>query len=255
MSQTTLRPEEHQRYARQMMLDGWGEETQRRLKDTTVFVAGAGGLGSPVAMYLAVAGVGHIRLCDFDAPEYSNLNRQILHDPSRIGVNKAVSGQQTLATLNPDVEVIALPEMIDENSVERLVGDATLILDCMDNFPTRYLLNRLCIARGIPMVHGSVWGLEGRVTFLHPPRTPCLRCMVPDAPPKETFPVVGATPGVIGSLQVVEALKYLTGRGQLLEGRLLSWDGLAGTTRSFRLRHDPSCPDCAAARAAAGDTV
>jgi adenylyltransferase/sulfurtransferase len=232
-------------YHRQMMLDGWGEKVQEKLKDATVFVAGAGGLGSPASIYLAVAGIGQIRLCDFDRPDWSNLNRQILHDSSRIGINKAVSGKKTLEKLNGLIRVAALPEKITEESVDRLVGKSDVILDCMDNFETRYVLNDCAIRLGIPMIHASVRGLEGRLTFLHPPETPCLRCLIPEAPPREVFPILGATPGVIGSLQAMEAIKYLSGVGQLLKGRLLVWDGAGQEFLTMKLQHDPNCRACA----------
>jgi adenylyltransferase/sulfurtransferase len=240
----TLSDSERERYKRQMMLPGWGEETQLLLRRKTAFIAGAGGLGSPVATYLAVAGVGRLVLCDFDAPEYSNLNRQILHDPTRLGVNKAVSAQISLRALNPDIEVVALPTRIDEDNVRALLEGADIVLDCMDNFPTRYLLGEACLELDIPLVHGAVWGLDGRLTFVHAPRTPCLRCLVPEAPPKEVFPVLGATPGVIGCLQALEALKCLTGLGEPLAGQLLLFEGATVSFRKLRLRRDPSCPTC-----------
>ena len=239
-----LSENELSRYNRQMMMEGWGIEVQERLKASTVFVAGAGGLGSPVSIYLAVAGVGNIRICDFDAPEYSNLNRQILHNPTRIGVNKALSGKQTLEELNSDVSVTAFTVKIDEDTVDELVGTSSLILDCMDNFPTRYVLNECAIRKGIPMVYGSIWGMEGRLSFLHPPETPCLRCIFPEAPPKEVFPVVGATPGVIGSLQALEAIKYLTGVAPNLKGKLMVWDGTKAEFRNYKAPRDPGCIAC-----------
>lgn len=241
----TLSKNERERYARQMMLPGWGEQTQAKLKKSTAFVAGAGGLGSPVATYLAVAGVGRIVLGDFDAPEYSNLNRQILHDPTRIGVNKAVSAMISLRTLNPDVEAVACTERIEAANVRELLSGADIVLDCMDNFPTRFLLNQTCFELGIPLVHGAVWGLDGRLTFVHAPRTPCLACLVREAPPKEVFPVLGATPGVIGCLQALEALKYLSGLGEPLAGQLLVWEGATTSFRKLKLRRDPTCPVCA----------
>lgn len=240
-----LFPDERARYARQILLDGWGETTQERLKQTTVFVAGAGGLGSPVSMYLAVAGIGEIRIADFDTPDLSNLNRQILHDPTRIGTNKAVSAELTLSRLNSSVRITPLSTRIDEHNVDELVGGSALILDCMDNFPTRYVLDACARRKGIPLVHGSVWGMDGRVAVIDSPRTACLSCLYPVAPPKEIFPVVGATPGVIGSLQVVEALKILTGVGTPLYGRMLVWEGLLGSFRTYRIRKDPLCPACA----------
>lgn len=239
-----LSERELQRYNRQMMIPGWGQEIQEKLKGSTVFIAGAGGLGSPVSMYLAVAGVGQIRICDFDAPEYSNLNRQILHNHTRIGVNKAMSAKLTLEELNPDIQVTAITTKIDEQTVDELVGDAVLILDCMDNFPTRFALNACAIRKKIPMVYGSIWGMEGRLSFIHSPETPCLQCIFPEAPPKEVFPVVGATPGVIGTMQAMEAIKYLSGVAPNLKGQLLVWDGTKMDFRKYKTYRDPGCPAC-----------
>lgn len=240
----TLSVDEFERYKRQMMMEGWGSVAQEKLKNSTVFVAGAGGLGSPVAIYLAVAGVGHLRICDFDSPDLSNLNRQILHDTSRIGMNKAVSAKRTLDLLNQEVRVTAITDKITEQNAEQLIADSAIIVDCMDNFPTRYVLNRVATKNGIPLVHGAVWGMDGRLVSIHPPRTPCLVCLVPEAPPKEIFPVVGAAPGVIGSLQVIETLKFLTGVGKPLN-EVLVWEGAAMRFRRFRVPRDPECPVCA----------
>ncbi|MDX9715728.1 MAG: HesA/MoeB/ThiF family protein [Dissulfurispiraceae bacterium] len=239
-----LSQEEIKRYTRQMMMDGWGEETQEKLKNSTVFIAGAGGLGSPVSIYLAVAGVGNIRICDFDSPDWSNLNRQILHNHNRIGINKAISAKQTLDELNPQINITALPVKITAENVDELIGESAIIMDCMDNFPTRYILNEYAIRKKIPLVFGSIWGMEGRLSFLTPPETPCLKCMFPEAPPSETFPVVGATPGVIGSLQAIEAIKYLTGTGQNLKNKILVWEGRKMEFRTFKAFKDPECVLC-----------
>ena len=236
--------EDLKRYNRQMMMEGWGEETQRKLRHAVVFVAGAGGLGSPVSIYLAVAGVGNIRICDFDSPDWTNLNRQILHDHTRIGVNKAVSGRMTLEKLNPGIDVTAFDTTITEDNVDELVGNADIILDCMDNFPTRYVLNECAMRKNIPLVYGSIWGMDGRLSFIKSPETPCLQCLFPEAPPKEVFPVLGTTPGVIGSLQALEAIKYLTGVGSNLKGKLLVWDGNRVDFKTFRAPKDPECPAC-----------
>jgi adenylyltransferase/sulfurtransferase len=243
-----LNENELKRYHRQMMIDGWGESGQKKLKGCTVFVAGAGGLGSPLTIYLAVAGVGHIKVCDFDVPELSNLNRQILHDESRIGTNKAESAKLTLAKQNPNITITAVTDKIVAENVDTLVGNADIIVDCMDNFPTRYLLNEAAARKKIPLVHGSIWGLDGRITFIQSPETACLRCIFPEAPPKEVFPVVGVTPAVIGCLEAMETLKYLTGVGTNLKGRLLSWSGATMEFRTFKTRKDPRCPTCGAGR-------
>jgi len=232
------------RYHRQMMIAGWGEDGQEKLKSSHVFVAGAGGLGSPASIYLAVAGVGRITLCDFDRPELSNLNRQILHGDSRIGMNKAVSGQLTLKELNPSIQITAISSKIEAGNVDELVDDAHVILDCMDNFSTRYVLNECAIRKRIPLVHASVWGMEGRLTFIQSPETPCLRCIFPAVPSPEVFPVLGATPGAVGCLQAVEAVKYLTGIGENLKGRLLVWSGTDMEFDIYSITRNPDCPVC-----------
>ncbi|MBI4824658.1 MAG: HesA/MoeB/ThiF family protein [Nitrospirae bacterium] len=236
--------EELKRYNRQMLMQDWGEETQKKLKKSTVFIAGAGGLGSPTSIYLAVAGIGNIRICDYDAPDWSNLNRQILHNHNRIGVNKAISARETLKELNPDINVTAFTDKIVAENIADLVGEADIIVDCMDNFPTRYVLNDVGIKKGIPLVFGSIWGMEERLSFISPPETPCLKCIYPEAPPSETFPVVGATPGVIGSLQALEVIKYLTGIGENLKGKLMVWNGNKVEFKNYRAYKDPECPVC-----------
>jgi adenylyltransferase/sulfurtransferase len=242
--QIALTDGDRERYHRQIILSGWSEAGQERLKAARVFVAGAGGLGSPVSMYLAVGGVGHIAICDSDSPELSNLNRQILHNDSRIGMGKAESAKLTLSALNPSIEVEAIPSHIEADNVDDLVGDADIIVDCMDNFPTRYDLNECAIRKGIPLVHASVWGMEGRLTFIRSPETPCLRCIFPDSPPREVFPVVGAVPGMIGCLQAVETLKYVTGVGQCMKGRLLVWDGIDMDFITYPVAKNAECPAC-----------
>jgi len=241
-----LTPREQIRYQRQMLLPGWGEEGQQRLKKARVLVAGAGGLGSPAAIYLAVAGVGELVVVDHDGVDLSNLNRQILHREADVGRPKVASAWERLTSLNRDVDVQVFHETITVENVGRLVGDVQVIVDCLDNFPTRYLLNRVAIDRRIPLIHGAVWGLEGRLTFLEPGQTPCLRCLVPEAPPAETFPVVGATAGVIACLQATEVLKHLTGLGDVLRNRLLLYDGLTMEFQTLKVRRDPACPECGA---------
>jgi molybdopterin/thiamine biosynthesis adenylyltransferase len=232
------------RYHRQMLIEGWGEEGQRRLKEASVFVAGAGGLGSPVSIYLAVAGVGRIAICDADRVELSNLNRQILHNDARIGARKAASAARALQEMNPTIAIEAHADYLDEESVARIVGQPDVVVDCLDNYETRYLLNRYCLERGIPFVHGAVQGLMGQVTFLAPPETPCLRCIFPEAPPRSIFPVLGATPGIIGTIQAMETLKHLSGVGETLRGTLLIFDGEAMEFMPIRAGRAPSCPDC-----------
>ncbi len=240
-----LEARERERYRRQLILPGWGEGTQARLKAASVFIAGAGGLGSPVAQYLAAAGVGTLRICDSGRVELSNLNRQLLHSDRDLARPKVRSAARTVRRVNPHVRVVPLREVIDEGSVEELVGDAGLLLDCLDNFPTRQVLNAFAVRRGLPMIHAGVTGWCGQITFLHPPATACLACLVPESPPQEVFPILGATAGMLGCLQALEALKYLAGAGPLLVGRLLFCDGQAMQFQEVAVSRDPRCPVCA----------
>jgi adenylyltransferase/sulfurtransferase len=227
-----------------MLIPGWGEKGQIQLKSSTVFIAGAGGLGSPVALYLAVAGVGEIRLCDADTVELSNLNRQLLHPDSRVGKPKADSAAATLREWNPTLSIVPQSTFLTEKTAEQVVGRPNIVVDCLDNYETRYVLNAYCLGKRIPMVHGAIWGMTGQVTFLSPPETACLRCLTPEPPPRETFPVVGVTPGITGCLQAMEVLKFLTGTGTNLKGRLLTFDGEHMTFATFKIQRMKACPDC-----------
>lgn len=235
---------DRRRYNRQMLLPTWGEPGQLRLKAASVFIAGAGGLGSPVSLYLAAAGVGELRICDADRVEVSNLNRQILHSDERIGQPKSVSAERTLRTLNPTLKIVGVGDYLDQQSLARVVGRPDIVVDCLDNFETRYLLNSYCIQHNLPLVHAAVWGLLGQATFLHPPHTPCLRCIFPTPPERGNFPVVGATPGIMGCVQAMEVLKYLTGMGASLRGRMLIFDGEEMIFQDVCLERVASCPAC-----------
>jgi adenylyltransferase/sulfurtransferase len=237
-------PDTLKRYARQMMLPGWTIETQKKLARAKVFVVGAGGLGSPVALNLAMAGVGTIRICDADVVELSNLNRQCLHTEKSIGTNKADSAGATLSSINSKITVEPRSDRITDDNVDAVVGDCHVIVDCTDNFAARVALSRCSLKKGIPMVHGAIWGMEGRVTFFHPPQTPCFECMFSKAPPRKEVPVLGAAPSAIGSLQALETIKYLTGTGRLLKGRMLVLDGRAMEFQELKLEKDPLCPAC-----------
>jgi len=234
--------EERQRYARQILMIG--EEGQERIKAACVLVAGAGGLGTVIALYLAAAGVGHLRIIDCDVVEVSNLNRQILHWGRDVGRRKTDSAGEKLSALNPLIRIEALSCRIAEKNAGDMVRGCDLILDAMDNFPTRHLLNRMAVDQGIPFIHGAVRGLFGQATTVIPGKTPCLRCLFPVNPPQEVFPIIGATCGVIGSIEASEAIKLLTGQGKPLAGRLFLWDGLAGSADSLAIEKDPSCPVC-----------
>ncbi len=235
---------DQKRYHRQMLISGFGLEGQEKLKNATVFIAGAGGLGSPVATYLAVAGVGHLILVDMDVVDQSNLNRQILHWDENVGQKKIESGFAKLRRLNPEIRITALDVTIDDRNVYELTKDADVIIDAMDNYPTRFLLNKAAHFHSVPFVHGSVWGLGGQMMTIIPGITPCLSCLVNEAPPKEVFPVLGATPGVIGTLQVTETIKLITGIGKPVLNRLLLYDGEYMNFHVVSIKKDPDCTVC-----------
>jgi adenylyltransferase/sulfurtransferase len=234
-----------QRYDRQIMFRGFGREGQEKLKKAKVFLAGAGGLGSPVAYYLAAAGIGTIVIADNDVVDLSNLNRQILHWEENIGKLKVDSAAHKLRSFNSGIKVQAVSETIGESNVANLVGDADIIVDAMDNLPARYLLNHTAQRKGIPFVHGAVNGFEGRVMTVLPGKTACLNCLYHGAEvPKSKFPVVGVTPGVIGCIEATEVIKYITGLGELLTDRLLNYDGLSMKFTEFKINRDPDCRHC-----------
>jgi adenylyltransferase/sulfurtransferase len=237
-----LSDDEKIRYSRQIRL--FGEQGQERLKRTSVFIAGAGGLGSVIALYMAAAGFGKIRICDFDAVDLSNLNRQILHTSADVGRYKAVSAHETMTGINPEIEVEALTETITQESIGELLQGCDLIMDGMDNFPVRYILNRAALERKIPLFHGAISGYQGQATTIIPEKTACISCIFPRAPPDSVFPALGATCGIIGSIQVTEAVKYVTGTGRLLENRLLLWDGLSGSLDEMAFERNPACLEC-----------
>jgi molybdopterin-synthase adenylyltransferase len=233
-----------QRYARQLGVPGWGAEGQQRLAASHVFVAGMGGLGCAASVYLAAAGVGKITVCDADRVELSNLNRQILYTPQEVGHEKAPLAAARLRALNPSIEVTPVVAEIDEWTACDLVRGAGLILDCLDNLETRFALNRCSIATGIPMIYAAVSEFTGHLSFLHPPATPCLECFVSRTPPPVEPAIPGATAGLVGALQAMEALKFLTGIGDNLAGRLLVIEGLEPRFDVVKIEKDPGCPAC-----------
>ncbi|MDD4653246.1 MAG: HesA/MoeB/ThiF family protein [Methanothrix sp.] len=233
---------EKNRYSRQIRL--FGEDGQEKLKRTSVFIAGAGGLGSAISIYMAAAGFGKIRICDCDTVELSNLNRQILHTSADVGRYKAMSAHETLTGINPEIEVQALTEIISQENIGELLQGCDLIMDGMDNYPVRYILNRAALQMKIPLFHGAIRGYQGQATTIIPGRTACLSCLFPRAPPPSIFPALGATCGIIGSIQVTDAVKYVTGTGQLLENRLLLWDGLSGCLEEIACERNSACPEC-----------
>jgi len=233
-----------ERYDRQIMIEGFGEEGQEKLKKARVFIAGAGGLGSPAAIYLAAAGVGSLRIVDRDKVELSNLNRQILHWEKDIGRTKTESAREKLERLNHDVQIEGIEETISKENVSELIDDCDLIVDALDNFPTRYLLNKTALERNIPLLHGGVYGFEGRAMTIIPGKTACFRCLYPKPPPPSKFPVIGVAPAVIGCIQATEAIKYIIGIGELLSNRLLVYEGLSLMFTEMKLKKNPNCEDC-----------
>jgi adenylyltransferase/sulfurtransferase len=239
-----LTPEEKQRYDRQILIPGFGEAGQEKLKNARVFIAGSGGLGSPISLYLAAAGVGTIRIVDNDRVELSNLNRQILHWDKDIGSEKTRSAREKLTQLNKNTNIEAVNTMIDETNVLMLVLGFDIIVDGMDNMATRYLLNQAAIATRIPFVHGAVSGLEGRAITVIPGKSACIKCLYHAAPPKTRFPVLGTTPAVIGAIEATEVIKYLTGIGTLLTNRLLIYDGLNMKFTELNVARNTDCEHC-----------
>ncbi|HEX3220534.1 MAG TPA: molybdopterin-synthase adenylyltransferase MoeB [Candidatus Limnocylindria bacterium] len=250
---------EHQsrRYSRQMLLPEVGTDGQRRLLDARVLVIGAGGLGSPAALYLAAAGVGTIGLVDDDVVDLSNLQRQVLHTTGRIGQAKTASARVTLEAINPDVRVVEHREHLDARNAERLLSDYDVIVDGTDRFGARYLINDAAVRLRKPLVHASVYRWEGQVTTILPFQGPCYRCLHPSPPPGELVPacsvagVMGTLPGLAGTLQANEVLKLVLGTGDLLVGRLLMIDARAMEFREIRVPRDPDCPACGLAVSAA----
>lgn len=238
---TTSKPNE--RFLRQIPLIG--PEGQEKLRNARILIAGAGGLGSAIATYLAAAGVGYIRIVDEDTVEDSNLNRQILYREQDIGTSKVIVAERTIHAISRDTQVDAICRHIDKTTVCELVQGMDLILDGMDNFPGRYVLNKAGQDEKIPFIHGAVHGFYGQVTTIIPGVTPCLRCIIPTPPAWENAPIIGVTCGAIGCIEATEAIKYLTGIGEIFKNRLLLWDGLRGDAETIRIVGSPDCIDCA----------
>ncbi|MCS6900593.1 MAG: molybdopterin-synthase adenylyltransferase MoeB, partial [Myxococcales bacterium] len=238
------------RYERHLRLPEVGEEGQARLLRAKVLLLGAGGLGSPAALYLAAAGVGTLGLVDEDRVELSNLQRQILHTTAQVGRRKVESAEEAIRGLNPEVEVILFPERLTQRNVDRIFESFDLVVDGCDNFPTRYLVNDASLLHKKPVIHGSIFRFEGQATTFLPWRGPCYRCLFPEPPLPHLVPscaeagVLGVLPGVIGVIQATEVIKYLLGRGELLVGRLLTYDGLSMRFRELRYERDRRCPGC-----------
>jgi len=247
---STLNQDEIRRYSRHLVMPEVGREGQERLKAARALVVGAGGLGSPVAMYLAAAGIGRLGVVEFDRVEESNLQRQVLFGQSDIGRPKVEVALERLRQINPLIEVTAHPTKIEAANAMGLLADYDLVIDGSDNFPTRYLINDACVLAGVPNVYGSIFRFEGQISVFWGAKGPCYRCLFPEPPPPGLVPscaeggVLGVLPGIIGSLQANEAIKLVLGIGETLIGRLLVFDALSMRFRELRLKKNPECPVC-----------
>jgi adenylyltransferase/sulfurtransferase len=250
LSANQLEPEELVRYSRHIGLTEVGESGQRRLKQASVLIVGAGGLGSPAALYLAAAGIGRIGIVDFDDVDLSNLQRQVLHDTSAVGSRKTDSARARLQGINPFVQVDAIAEELTAANALEIIGEYDVVVDGTDNFKTRYLTNDACVLLGRPNVYGSVLRFEGQASVFATPDGPCYRCLFREPPPPGLVPscaeagVLGVLPGLVGTIQATEAIKLILGVGDTLAGRLLLVDALRMNFRTIRLRRDPDCPAC-----------
>jgi len=246
----TLTAEQRERYSRHLLLPEVGAEGQQKLLDARVLLLGAGGLGSPAGLYLAAAGVGTLGIVDNDAVDLSNLQRQVIHSSERIGVSKVDSAEQTITALNPDVRVEKYPVRLGPENIMEIIEGYDVVVDGLDNFPTRYLLNDASVRLGIPVVSAAILGFEGQLSVFKPFEGPCYRCLFPVPPPAELAPscgangVLGVLPGTMGLLQATEVVKLILGEGDPLIGRLLMYDALAATFTEVRVRRDPQCPIC-----------
>ncbi|WP_420619411.1 molybdopterin-synthase adenylyltransferase MoeB [Candidatus Poriferisocius sp.] len=244
----SLTPDQTNRYHRHLLLPEVGVEGQLKLLEAKVLCLGAGGLGSPAALYLAAAGVGTVGIVDMDVVDASNLQRQILHNLDRVGDRKVDSAKKTLNALNPDVNVVTYDVRLGADNIVDIIKDYDVIVDGADNFPVRYMLNDASVKLGIPVVHGSIFRFEGQVTVFDPRNGPTYRDMIPEPPPAEMAPscaeagVLGVLPGIVGSIQALEAIKLILGHGDTLVGRLLAFDASEMSFREYRLRPDPDQP-------------
>lgn len=237
-----LNSTELNQYSRQLSM--LGEEAQEKLQRATVFIAGAGGLAAAISSYLTAAGTGCIRIADPDTIHISNLNRQIFYGTRDTGGAKVVILQSRLALLNPHTRIQSFAERLEDANADALVGDASLLIDALDNFPSRHVMNRAALRRRIPLIHGAVREFYGQVTTIVPYETVCLACIWGDTPAAENPQILGSTCGVIGSIQATEAIKILTGTGESLKDRLYIWDGLRAESSVLQLRPNPACPEC-----------
>lgn len=233
------------RYFRQLILPEFGEKKQAKLKNSSVLIAGAGGLGSPAALYLAAAGVGRLIVCDHDKVELSNLNRQILHGTGDIGRNKSESALQSLSDLNNDIQIETHSLTLDQKNIRELAAGVDLMLDCLDNIKTRLVLNAYSIEQNVAIIHAGVDGWTGQLSFLHPPETPCMACLFEEAEDdRGPTPILGAIAGIVGSTQALEAIRYLTGQADTLKNTLLYFDGLNMDWNRVEIRKNLTCKAC-----------
>jgi molybdopterin/thiamine biosynthesis adenylyltransferase len=246
----TLSAEQRDRYSRHILIPEIGESGQRKLLEARVLLLGAGGLDSPTALYLAAAGVGTLGIVDDDVVDLSNLQRQVIHNTTRIGVPKVESAAATIHDLNPDVEVVPYKTRLDASNIMEIIAGWDVIVDGVDNFPTRYLLNDASVRLQIPVVSASILGFDGQLSVFKPYDGPCYRCLFPVPPPAELAPscgangVLGVLPGTMGLLQATEVIKLIVGAGDPAIGRLLLYDALAATLTEVKVRRDPACPVC-----------
>jgi adenylyltransferase/sulfurtransferase len=239
-----LSKEERERYSRQLLIADIGKAGQEKLKSSKVFVSGLGGLGSVITLYLAAAGVGSLRIVDKGKVELSNLNRQILYGSGDIGKRKAEAAKKKLERLNPNVKIEAIARTITERNANDLIDDSDVIVDALDNYPTRYILNRVALRKKVPFFYGAVRGFQGMLTSIIPGKTGCLRCLVPTPPAPSLVPIMGVTPAVIGCLQTAEVIKYIVGIGELLMNRMLLFDSLNLKFEMITFKKRETCPDC-----------
>jgi molybdopterin/thiamine biosynthesis adenylyltransferase/rhodanese-related sulfurtransferase len=246
----SLTAEQRERYSRHLLLPEVGIDGQQKLLDAKVLLLGAGGLGSPAALYLAAAGVGTLGIVDNDEVDLSNLQRQVIHSSERIGVPKVDSAEQTITALNPDVKVEKYPVRLGADNIVEIISGYDVVVDGLDNFPTRYLLNDASVRLGIPVVSAAILGFEGQLSVFKPHDGPCYRCLFPVPPPAELAPscgangVLGVLPGTMGLLQATEVIKLILDKGDPLIGRLLMYDALAARVTEVKVRRDPDCPIC-----------
>ena len=243
MSNQPLTEEERQRYSRHLLLEEMGEEGQRKLQKAKVLIVGAGGLGSPVSLYLAAAGLGKIGIIDGDEVDRSNLQRQIVHFTSDVGRSKVESARDKINALNPHVDVVLYKEFLTETNARRIIPEYDFVVSCTDNFSVRFLINDACVALGKPFSHAGISKFDGQM-FTYTPGNACLRCLFKTTQTSEVGGLIGATVGILGSIQATETIKYFTGIGRLLTNKLLTIDAKSMDFYKFNVRQDPNCPIC-----------